>query len=351
MSLQIEGVYLAPGSGQSQKGRVELVQEELILYLDGDSSRHICCDLGDCEQGEVLAGLPVDLRFADGALFTPNDPGFRWPQTSSAQRVLHWLEGHWSAVLAGVLLVPLFLWVMVTKALPAAADASVSLLPDAVPRQLGEQTLFLLDKTLMDPSELNEAQRERVRGQWQHSLQHLSLNSSDYQLLFRSSKMGANAFALPDGTVVLTDEIVTLMEPEPHALTAVLLHEIGHVEHQHGLKQLARATANSMLFALVLGDIEGAGEVIIGAGSSLIDSAFSREMESEADRFAHAQLKQLGLSPVYFATAMRLLAESSHQSLDEDSSGHWTQYLSSHPETLERIHAAEDAVNPKEGEQ
>ncbi|WP_051216247.1 M48 family metallopeptidase [Ferrimonas futtsuensis] len=350
MSLQIEGVYLAPGSSQSQKGRVELVQEELSLYLEGSSAPHRCCDLDDCEQGEVLAGLAVELRFADGGLFTPDDVRFRWPQTSGGQRALHWLEGHWSAVLAGVLVVPLFLWVMVTKALPAAADASVSLLPDAVPRQLGEQTLYLLDKTLMDPSELSETQQERVRGQWQHALQQLSLDGSGYQLLFRSSKMGANAFALPDGTVVVTDEIVTLMEPAPNALTAVLLHEIGHVEHQHGMKQLARATANSMLFAMVLGDIEGAGEVVIGAGSSLINSAFSRDMESEADHFAHQQLKQLGLSPGHFAAAMRLLAEANHQSLDEGGSGHWTQYLSSHPETLERIHAAEDAAEKQDGQ-
>lgn len=351
MSLQIEGVYSAPGSGQSHDARIDVVQGELTLFLDGISAPHRCCDFSDCTQGEVLAGLPVELCFADGGLFTPGDPAFRWPHTAGSQRLLHWLEGHWSAVFAGVLLVPLFLWVMVTKALPAAADASVPLLPDAVTQQVGEQTLYLLDKTLMNPSKLSEGRRRDVRRQWQHSMQNLSLSHSNYELLFRSGKIGANAFALPDGTVVLTDEIVTLMEREPHALTAVLLHEIGHVEHQHGMKQLARATATSMLFAMLLGDIEGASEVIIGAGSSLIDNAFSREMESEADRFAHHQLKQLGLSPGHFATAMRLLAESTHQSLDEEEGRHWTYYLSSHPEVLERIHAAEEAVNLKEGEQ
>ena len=51
--------------------------------------------------------------------------------------------------------------------------------------------------------------------------------------------------------MVVTDELVTLLADKPDALLAVLLHEAGHVQHQHGLKLLAQSTATTMLLALI----------------------------------------------------------------------------------------------------
>ncbi len=53
-------------------------------------------------------------------------------------------------------------------------------------------------------------------------------------VLFRKSRdpaMGPNAFALPGGTIVVTDELVELLgDHEDCACSGVLAHELGHVE-------------------------------------------------------------------------------------------------------------------------
>lgn len=161
--------------------------------------------------------------------------------------------------------------------------------------------------------------------------------------------------ALPDGSIIVTDDIVTLMQEDDNALIAVLLHEIGHIEHKHSLKMVAQTTATTLLFAMMFGDIEGAGELILGAGTGLLQSAFSRDMEREADEFSHQNLPKFNISPAAFADAMSLLAsshstaelsdsenpDSSDKNIDiKNSLNHWLQYLSSHPETQERINTA-----------
>lgn len=307
----------------------------------------------DMRYGDIIPGLPAELIFAEGARFIPDDATYRWPGLSTAQRLPAWLEAHWLTVLAAVILVPGFVWLMIYKVIPAAAETSVQYLPDFVATELSDQTLDLLDRFYMEPTQVNATQQEKITADWHEILQHLALPQEKYRLYFRDSSIGANALALPDGSVILTDDIVDLMQNNPEQLNAVLLHEIGHVEHKHGLKMLAQATATTMMFAMMFGDIEGAGEMILGVGSSLLQSAFSRDMEREADAFAYTQLHKIGHSPRDFAKAMRALmkshgaSEEQIQPENDDNSNvgnnrDLLEYLSSHPDTLERIKAAEE---------
>lgn len=53
-----------------------------------------------------------------------------------------------------------------------------------------------------------------------------------YEPLFRKSRLGPNAFALPADRIVLTDELVSLLDDE-EAINAVLAHELGHLYERH----------------------------------------------------------------------------------------------------------------------
>ena len=46
---------------------------------------------------------------------------------------------------------------------------------------------------------------------------------------------------LPDGTIVILDGLVTLMQNNTQVL-AVLSHELGHAYHRHGLQTLLRSS-------------------------------------------------------------------------------------------------------------
>lgn len=357
MQSTITGTYQLAGRSEAHPASAIVYEtgQIVIQHIGGDKITD--CWPDNYQFSDVIPGLAVDLVLEDGALFVPDDKSFRWPQLSSNNLLAEWLESHWLVVFSSVLIVPLFMWSMVNYVLPGAAHAAVAFLPDSIGKNMGEQTLYILDKTQLDPTELSQDQQQKVTKIWQRITTQLDLPEDQFKLHFRKFDMGANAMALPDGSIIVTDDIVDLMADDPDALLAVLLHEIGHIEHQHSLKMIAQTTATTMLFAMMFGDIEGAGELILGAGTGLLQSAFSRDMEREADEFAHQNLPQFDISPVAFADAMTLLI-SSH-TLDnkgeKDSAedefmstlNHWLQYLSTHPDTQERIDSAKNAEDEK----
>ena len=68
-------------------------------------------------------------------------------------------------------------------------------------------------------------------------------------------------------------------------LAGVIAHEIGHVAHRDGTRSLLQAAGLSFLFGMLLGDFVGGGAVVIGA-RAVLQSSYSREVESAADRYA-----------------------------------------------------------------
>ena len=60
----------------------------------------------------------------------------------------------------------------------------------------------------------------------------------DIRIVFRKGgRLGPNAFALPGGTIIFTDEMIMLSEHDDELL-AVLIHEIGHVVHRNGMRTI-----------------------------------------------------------------------------------------------------------------
>ena len=116
---------------------------------------------------------------------------------------------------------------------------------------------------------------------------------TDYplQVMFRKGgALGPNAFALPDGTIVFTDEMVRLAEHDDE-LSAVLAHEIGHVVRRHGMRTIIQDSLLGFLILAITGDITGSSELFIGLPVLLTEMAYSREFEREADQYALAYMQ------------------------------------------------------------
>jgi Zn-dependent protease with chaperone function len=146
-----------------------------------------------------------------------------------------------------------------------------------------------------------------------------------------------NAFAAPGGIIVVNSGL--LKKAEPNELAAVLAHEVQHVEQRHSLKNMLHAAGVGAVVLLVLGD---ANAVMMILAQQVSQQYFSRKVEADAD-LKGAQLltkKQIDASgmPSFFK---KMAAEYK----DKDNTPEW---LSSHPETLERIKSAEAyvAANP-----
>jgi beta-barrel assembly-enhancing protease len=147
-----------------------------------------------------------------------------------------------------------------------------------------------------------------------------------------------NAFAAPGGIIVVNSGLLKKAD-SPHEVAAVLAHEVQHIEQRHSLKNMLHAAGVGTVVLLVLGD---ANAVIMIMAQQVSQQYFSRKVEADAD-LKGAQLltkKQIDASGMV-SFFKKLAAEYK----DLDNAPVW---LSSHPETLERIKSAEAyvAANP-----
>src|SRR5690606_17266999 len=133
--------------------------------------------------------------------------------------------------------------------IPGLARVIANQLPESVTEQLTQETLMALDRTLFSTSTLTNEEQT----QW---LEHFQPDLADYpelplRVLFRDGgNLGANALALPDGTIIFTDQLIRLAE-HPDELRAILLHEIAHVHHRHGVQGVVRGSLMALAWSLL----------------------------------------------------------------------------------------------------
>ena len=154
-------------------------------------------------------------------------------------------------------------------------------------------------------------------------------------LTFRRG-IGANAVALPNGTVIATDELVNVAKTDQQVL-AVLAHEIGHVHHRHGLRMALESSTVLLLMSAYLGDVTQLTNLSAALPGVYAQAHYSRDNETEADTFARRYMDQAGIPHHDFADILRTL-----QKQFGPDPNHGLQYLSSHPPTTERIHRFEN---------
>ncbi len=216
------------------------------------------------------------------------------------QQSWRWVAGS-VAVLVG-LAVAMQLW-----GLPVLARALVAATPPGLEQSLGDTTLAAVDDTLMRPSQLPLAEQARITQAFADAVAHQDASTQrPWKLVFRQSKIVPNALALPGGTIIMTDEMVALVQADTRVLTAVLAHELGHVQQRHGLRMLVQATVLGALGAVVLGDFS----TLLAAVPALLGQAhYSREAEREADAHAVQVLKDAGLSPLHMVALFDALEQ------------------------------------------
>ena len=90
-----------------------------------------------------------------------------------------------------------------------------------------------------------------------------------------------NAFALPDNSIIVTDDLIALAE-NPDEVIGVLAHEIAHIERNHVMKGVIRQMGAGIFFDVVFGGA-GAGQAIAIASVNLAGLRYSRGDEEEAD--------------------------------------------------------------------
>jgi predicted Zn-dependent protease len=285
-----------------------------------------------------IGSEPRLIRFADGGRCeVPDNATFdaliaTWPPDQPERWTTRW-ETKWTIVaVVGVLLIAAG-WAAIHFGLPWAARRIAFALPADILREVGDQTLATFDKTSLSPSQLPAERQRALQAEFAAFLARAG-DTTSYRLEFRAAReMGANAFALPSGVIVVTDELAKLTD-DNREIVGVLAHECGHIQHRHAMRGLLQNSAVFVMIALITGDVSSAATFGGALPAFLLKTRFSREFEREADAYAVEKLRAAGIDPLLLGHMLERLAESSGE-----PNSKMLGYLGTHPPTPERIEA------------
>lgn len=355
--MRLHGDFYTGADSRRQTAQLAVAGDELSL-VSGSDEQALPWDA--IKVSPRVGNTPRYVYLPDDGVFeTADNDGVdqlvRHFNPGRLQGFIHRLENH-----LGLILVAAVITVAVTLftffyGVPRTSKVVADLMPQSVKTTVSASTLKSMDMQLFSPSELPQGVQERVRDRFAPLLLlHPELPLS---VEFRSSEaMGPNAMALPDGTIIFTDELVDLAR-EDDELVAVLAHEIGHVVHNHGMTGVVQSSLVFWVIVMMTGDLSAFADTTVTVPAVLMSLAYSRDMEREADTYALDLMLAENIEPMHFISIMQRLEGSHGQDMEgaadeeegvsaEKDDG-WLSHLeglvSSHPLTEERIRRFEAA--------
>lgn len=225
--------------------------------------------------------------------------------------------------LSRIIVIAIFLLSLVVLSyfyvLPPVAEKTAMLLPESFDNEMGDAFM----NAFLDENDIDSFKTKQL----ELFVSELELNNSK-PLQFAVVKSDqVNAFALPNGQIVIYSAIIDNME-SPDELVALIGHEASHVNERHSIKMLCRNLAGYFIVSLLLSDVNGIMAVLADNAQQLHSLSFSRKFEQEADEKGLKIMMDNHVNPNGMARLFKQLEEESDLEIPE--------ILSTHPVTNER---------------
>jgi Zn-dependent protease with chaperone function len=347
--------YFDGSSARGQPVRLELRGRELIAHrlesadaADAPGAEPLRWALRRVEWPERTRHLRRVIHLKDGGSIDIDDAAAFDAWAANSGRGESWVvraQQRWRSTLVALVLLVLAVAVGYRWGVPLLADTLVALVPGSADRAVGEAGLDTLDQRFLAPSELPPGRQQALRQALEQMLAAAYPRPQDqvpWQLHFRKGgkAIGPNALALPGGTIIVTDELVQLLQGHDDALLGVMAHEYGHITLRHGMRSLVRFTLISAATSVALGDFSA---VVANVPAILGQLGYSRDAEREADAVAATVLRASGRSPAVMVVLFERLktvrgAEAKGEGLGPPIA------LASHPHDEERIRFFREAA-------
>lgn len=332
----VEGRLYLPGSSEPIEVRMEAHGSEIALLSPDGTQTLYGTERRKAFVPSRIGNVAREIELPGGAIFeTRDNDAVDRELASPTARVVPMMERSKFSVLAliGLLMVAVGLGTQV--GVPLALKAAVSVTSSAVEETIGEATLASLDSAMFYESQAPLVRQQNLSAQFDHLISTYlerpdARQDSDFRLYFRASPdLGPNAIALPGGQIVVTDELLDLIQDD-EAILAVLAHEIGHVHFRHGLFKIYRSAGVGGLMIFMGGGDSGqlASQAVV-QGAVLSNLAVSREMEREADILSVELALAADINPMKLTAALNAL-----ESICPDCAS--ANLLSTHPGLRDR---------------
>jgi Zn-dependent protease with chaperone function len=330
----VEGRYFDASTSVAHAARLEAVSGGQWLVHARDESIQV--DPLRLDISDRIGNIPRRVRFPGGAEFeTADNDGIdamlQAAHPASRKGWVHALERRWGIAVAALMGIVLISAAFLRFGLPALSGWAAHSLPPAADRLIGRESLQVLDRIVLRPSQLDAQRKASLQSLFTQMTAPLD-DGHEYRLELRHSRaLGPNAVALPSGIIIMTDELVALSKNDEE-IKAVLAHEVGHVRGRHALQQLIRGAGISILALVVLGDVSSI-TALGSAAPALLQARNSREFEREADEFSRHWLSEAGIPTQRFDDILcRMSAAAQARHVEPPV------FLSTHPATSQRAH-------------
>lgn len=304
--MTLRASYFDGRSTRVQTVALSLHEHELVIEGEGLQRRIAFAQI---TVDERLGSAPRRLHLPGGAFCEVADLAALDTFLAAASHRDAWvdrLQRHRVAITLALIACALIAGALYRWGLPWAAAQGARRLPASVGQALSAQALKVLDAGILEPSQIPASRQHHIAERF-HALRLPGGGSPRSTLLFRRSpQIGANAFTLPDGSIVLLDGLISALQDDRQVL-AVLAHELGHAQGRHSLQLLLEGSAASALLALYVGDIS---QLLAAAPAVLLHAKYSQSLEQQADDYAASVLRLNGLSPALLADAIGKLVRA-----------------------------------------
>ncbi|MDH5181143.1 MAG: M48 family metallopeptidase [Gammaproteobacteria bacterium] len=303
---------------------------EVDILIDGEKLRY---KVDDITSTPKVGRIRARFAFSDGSVcevmeHPELDAAIQMLPHQSRQNKIHGIENHLGAIAVVFVMTIVLMFVVVQYGIPAAAKQVAFMIPVEMEQSMGESTMEVFEKHLCEPSKLSDKRQTQLRKKFIGSLDEEM--ASRIKLIFLHCKgFGPNAFALPAGFVIFTDDIVKLAKHD-NELLGVFAHEVGHVMKRHAMRHVLQNTVTGLVIVLLTGDVGSLASLAAALPTVIVQAKFSRDFETESDDYAAAFLRKRNIPT-------RHLGEMLERLVKKHGGDRLPDFLSSHPATRERI--------------
>ncbi|MFA5045730.1 MAG: M48 family metallopeptidase [Paludibacter sp.] len=204
--------------------------------------------------------------------------------------------------------------------IPWVAEKAVMLIPGSYDTSLGNTFL----NQYVSENDIDTAKTDALNA----FAQQLQLNNTRPLHFMVVSSGTVNAFALPNGDIIVYSGLIDLMKNYDE-LAGLIGHEVSHVNNRHSMKMLCRNLSGYIFISAVFSDVNGIMAVIGDNVHNLQSLSYSRQFEREADEQGTALMIQNHINPRGMTDLF--------SRLQTDETIVVPAFISSHPMTADRI--------------
>ncbi len=335
--VEFQGIYFDGRSSLAQEVVCTLDHEQVaIRNLSGAILLQVA--LARCSLTPPLGSSRRFLKFPGGerlqveeATVTFLDEHLR---SHPGLQFVHLVESHWRLVAASMAGLILCVWAFMAFAIPQLAEKVALATPPGLMNSISDDAMEFLDRRFFAASELAPGRQGEVQNLFRALCGDFAPAQGCTLVFRKGGAVGANAFALPSGLVVITDELVEFALSNEE-VEGVLAHELAHVKARHGLRRVIQQAGVFMLISTLLGDVASLTSLGSTLPMMLVESGYSRQFEREADEHACGYFLVRGRSLEPFKEVLQRLTRDHHLPA-------LASFLASHPDPVKRLNSIEE---------